>query len=247
MAATRSQSAIGLPSAAQPCEADLAKDELDLVQLTALARLQCLTARVSEIDTPGAGAGSGGRQPAAPRAETTLPHPGGTSEPRTSEEFLPFYEREYRGLVALSASLIGDRAMAEDIAQDALLAAYARWDQVAVLESPIGWTRRVVINKSVSLIRRRVAELRAVVRLGSRAQTESAYESDADFWRLVRSLPRRQAQVVALHYVSDLTVADIAATLGCQEGSVKASLFKARKNLMRRLDPGGGPQISDGE
>jgi RNA polymerase sigma-70 factor (ECF subfamily) len=152
------------------------------------------------------------------------------------EDFMPFYEREYGGLVALAASLIRDRSMAEDIAQEALLAAYGRWPEVSALESPIGWVRRVVTNKSVSLIRRRVAELRAVARLASGAASDSAYESDTDFWRLVRSLPRRQAQVVALHYVSDMTVVDIAAILGCQEGSVKASLFKARKNLMKRLE-----------
>jgi RNA polymerase sigma-70 factor (ECF subfamily) len=126
--------------------------------------------------------------------------------------------------------------MAEDIAQDALLAAYSRWPEVGALDSPVGWTRRVVTNKSVSLIRRRAAELRAIARLGSQPRTESMNESDADFWRLVRSLPRRQSQVVALHYVSDMSVVDIAATLGCQEGSVKASLFKARKNLMNRLE-----------
>jgi RNA polymerase sigma-70 factor (ECF subfamily) len=160
----------------------------------------------------------------------------GREEPSPREDFLTFYEREYRGLVALSASLIGDRSMAEDIAQDALLAAYGRWPEVGALESPIGWTRRVVTNRSVSQIRRRVAELRAVARLGSRAKIVSGLESDADFWLLVRSLPRRQAQVVALHYVSDMTVVDIAAALGCQEGSVKASLFKARKNLMARLE-----------
>lgn len=196
-----------------------------------------MTAQVSEIDTPGDGLLGRDREPAPGVPGLPLTETVEASEPRQpAEAFQPFYEREYRGLVALAASLIGDRSMAEDIAQDALLAAYNRWREVGGLESPIGWTRRVVINKSVSLIRRRMAEVRAVVRLGSRAKIDSVYESDADFWRLVRSLPRRQAQVVALHYVSDLTVADIAATLGCQEGSVKASLFKARKNLMHRLE-----------
>jgi outer membrane protein assembly factor BamB len=40
----------------------------------------------------------------------------------------------------------------------------------------------------------------------------------------VRSLPRRQAQVVALHYLGDLPVAEIARVLGCAEGTVKAHL-----------------------
>ncbi len=168
--------------------------------------------------------------------QPTIPAHTGSQEPRSGEEFLRFYEREYAGLVALAASLIGDRSMAEDIAQDALLAAYVRWPEVGALQSPLGWTRRVVMNKSVSLIRRRLAELRAISRLGALVKSDFEHESDADFWRLVRSLPRRQAQVVALHYVSDMTVVDIATTLGCREGSVKASLFKARKNLINRLE-----------
>lgn len=166
---------------------------------------------------------------------------GRIPEPRAAgdlgvEPFLAFYQREYRGLVALASSLIGDRSMAEDIAQDALMAAYRRWDEVAALESPLGWVRRVVANKSVSLIRRRLAELRALTRIGSLADRPAdAPETDADFWDLVRCLPRRQAQVVALHYVSDMSVIEIAETLGCKEGSVKASLYKARQHLLTRL------------
>ena len=162
-------------------------------------------------------------------------------EPRDSggpglEPFRLFYGREYRGLVALASSLIGDRSMAEDIAQDALLVALRRWDEVGALESPLAWVRRVVSYKSVSLIRRRVAELRALTRVGSLAERRAeAPESDADFWVLVRSLPRRQAQVVALHYVCDMSVVEMAETLGCKEGSVKASLFKARQHLLREL------------
>jgi RNA polymerase sigma-70 factor (ECF subfamily) len=126
--------------------------------------------------------------------------------------------------------------MAEDIAQDALLVAHRRWDEISALESPLAWVRRVVANKSVSLIRRRLAELRALTRIGSLAERRADEpDSDADLWVLVRSLPRRQAQVVALYYVSDMSVIEIAATLGCKEGSVKASLFKARQQLLKKL------------
>src|SRR5688500_17319183 len=100
-----------------------------------------------------------------------------SQEPCPGEEFLRFYEREYTGLVALAASLIGDRSMAEDIAQDALLAAYGRWPEVGALESPLGWARRVVTNKSVSLIRRRLAELRAMSRLGTLVKIDFEHES----------------------------------------------------------------------
>jgi RNA polymerase sigma-70 factor (ECF subfamily) len=51
----------------------------------------------------------------------------------------------------------------------------------------------------------------------------------------VRSLPRRQAQAVALHYLEDLPVAEIARVLGCAEGTVKAHLHHGREALGRRL------------
>jgi RNA polymerase sigma factor (sigma-70 family) len=183
---------------------------------------------------------AGASQPAADgqtgrEAAGFIPEPRGSGRPGL-EPFLAFYEREYRGLVALASSLIGDRSMAEDIAQDALLVALRRWDEIAALDSPLAWVRRVVSHKSVSLIRRRLAELRALTRIGSLADRRADEpDSDADFWVLVRSLPRRQAQVVALHYVSDMSVIEIAATLGCKEGSVKASLFKARQHLLKKL------------
>jgi len=180
-------------------------------------------------------------------AAGTIPEPRSSGEP-SPEAFRAFFEREYRGLVALASSLIGDRSMAEDIAQDALMVAYRRWDHVAALESPLGWVRRVVANKSVSLIRRRLAELRALTRIGSLADRRAdGPESDADFWMLVRSLPRRQAQVVALHYVSDMSVVEIAAILGCKEGSVKASLFKARQHLLKSLGASPGEILAVGK
>lgn len=64
-------------------------------------------------------------------------------------------------------------------------------------------------------------------------------ERDAEVWRAVRALPRRQAQVVALRYVADASVAEIARTLDLAEGTVKAQLHRARRSLAVRLGTGG--------
>jgi RNA polymerase sigma-70 factor (ECF subfamily) len=56
------------------------------------------------------------------------------------------------------------------------------------------------------------------------------------FWAEVRRLPRRQAQVIALHYMYDLGAAEVASTLGCAEGTVKAHLSRARSVLAERVD-----------
>ena len=146
-----------------------------------------------------------------------------------------FYRRELPGLVALAAALAGP-ASADDIAQEAMLTAYRRWETVARLDLPAAWVRRVCANLAMSTLRRRGAEARALLRLGARPQrtVELAPEPDA-FWAEVRALPRRQAQAVALAYVYQMGVADIAATLGVAEGTIKTHLFRGRAALAVRL------------
>jgi RNA polymerase sigma-70 factor (ECF subfamily) len=153
-----------------------------------------------------------------------------------AESFDAFFLRNYAGLVRLSTGLVGDRSAAEDVVQDALYAAHQDWDRIGTLDSPLGWVRRIVANRSVSFLRRRAAEARALARLGSRQRIAVEMPADAvDFWRLVRRLPARQAQVVALHYAADMSLAEIGEMFGISEGSVKASLSKARASLARRL------------
>ena len=70
--------------------------------------------------------------------------------------------------------------------------------------------RRVAANLATSALRRRLIEARALARVWAREEPALAElpVSGADFWRAVRSLPRRQAQAVALRYLEDLPVAD---------------------------------------
>ena len=56
-----------------------------------------------------------------------------------------------------------------------------------------------------------------------------------DVWRQVRRLPKRQAQVVALYYLEDLTLDDVANILGLSVETVRSHLRRARKTLARRL------------
>jgi RNA polymerase sigma factor (sigma-70 family) len=59
--------------------------------------------------------------------------------------------------------------------------------------------------------------------------------ADPELWLLVRRLPERQRWAVALHYVEDRSLADVAAVLGCSEGAVKTHLSRARATLARQL------------
>jgi RNA polymerase sigma factor (sigma-70 family) len=153
-----------------------------------------------------------------------------------TERFEDFYAAEIRSCTALAYSLCGSAGLAEELAQDAMTAAYRDWDRVRQMDLPGSWVRRATANLATSATRRRMAEARAVVRLSSRRQAESVLpDSDEDFWRAVRSLPRRQAQATALRYGLGCTVAEVAEILGCAEGTAKASLHAARASVSRRL------------
>jgi RNA polymerase sigma-70 factor, ECF subfamily len=151
--------------------------------------------------------------------------------------FEEFYSEEYPAVVGLAYALSGSRSGAEDLAQDAFLAAHRNWERIGRYEQPGAWVRRVVANLSVSVFRRRVAEARALahVALGERTVLPDLAHADPEFWAAVRALPRRQAQVVALFYLEDRSVAEIAEVLALSTGTVKSHLHDARLALARRL------------
>jgi RNA polymerase sigma factor (sigma-70 family) len=155
---------------------------------------------------------------------------------RVAENFEDLYRREFPAIVAIAYVLSGSRTAAEDLAQEAFLAAHRRWEDVSGYDNPSAWVRRVCINRSMSLLRRRVVEAKAMTRLGGRRTLPDELPPDADaFWQAVRRLPKRQAQVVALHYLDDLPVVVIAEVLACAEGTVKVHLHRARSALARDL------------
>jgi len=170
--------------------------------------------------------------------------PGGAKAPGPevvhlvhAEAFDAFYAREYPSLVALALVLTGSRTHAEDVAQDAMLAAYRRWDEVAVMEFPAAWARRVCANVATSWTRRRLVEGRALLRLrGRRTSVEALDDAASEFWAEVRRLPRRQAECLALFYMYGYSVAETAQVLVCSEGTVKTHLARGRSAVAPRLD-----------
>lgn len=159
----------------------------------------------------------------------TLPLPG-------VQSFEGFYAREYRMLVALAHALTGSPGHAEDVAQEAMLAAYRRWDEVSRMDAPHAWVRRVCANLAVSVVRRRMVEARGLLKLRRRrSEVTTLHDDDATFFTEVRRLPRRQAQCIVLTYVYGCSVREVAQVLACTDGTVKTHLARARSTLAARL------------
>ena len=156
---------------------------------------------------------------------------------RGLEPFDRFYAREFPKMVSIAYALSGGRMAAEDLAQEAMIAAYRRWPEIGQLERPGGWARRVVLNLAASAYQRRKAEARALLRLAPlRGEPLPGVSAEAaEFWRAVRRLPKHQAQAVALYYLEDAPVAEIAEAMGCAESTVKVHLHRGRQALAKRL------------
>lgn len=147
----------------------------------------------------------------------------------TTGGFEELYRLEYPGLVAVATAMTADNRDGEDLVQETMIKAFTNWDRVGRLELPGAWCHRVLINACRSRLRRRGTARRLLERVRPDEATAPGPSPDAiAFWGLVRKLPERPRTVVSLYYAGDRTTAEIAAILGCPEGTVRSDLSRAR-------------------
>jgi RNA polymerase sigma-70 factor, ECF subfamily len=153
------------------------------------------------------------------------------------ESFNSFYERELSAVVGLAYVLSGSSASAEDLAQEAFLAAYRQWDRIIGYDNPGAWVRRVVANGAVSAARKRRTELKVLLRLYRPTfEFMTIPEESLHVWDEVRQLPKRQTQVVVLRYFDRQKIPEIADILGISRNTVKTHLLRAKETLAKRLE-----------
>ena len=145
--------------------------------------------------------------------------------------FEKMYRHELAPLIALATSMTGSRELGADLAHEALARAYRDWRTVGALERPGAWVRRVLINVAIDAHRRQVRETLALARMDPHPIVASVDAPGEHFWAAVRALPDRQRAAVTLYYIEDLPVAEIADILGIALGTVKTSLYMARRSL----------------
>ena len=152
-----------------------------------------------------------------------------------SSDFEEFYAASYGRVVALVATVLGDRHQAEDIAQEAFARALVRWNRVAAYEVPEAWVRQVAMRLTIDAGRRARRALRGLRLLAPVA----AAEPDPLDWPALNlallKVPLRQRQAIVLHYLADLPVDVIARECGVPERTVRSRLAAGRQRLEREL------------
>lgn len=152
--------------------------------------------------------------------------------PPPPESFDHWVAPHLRVLAALAAREVGPDA-AQDVLQEALLRAWQRRETYDSSRSLRAWLVAVLLDQAR---RYRVRRLRPGPAFVEPASDGLPLEARLDMERAVRSLPRRQRQVITLHYLADLSVADIAATLRTSESAVKSNLRDGRKALRTLME-----------
>ncbi|MBY5163705.1 RNA polymerase sigma factor [Salsipaludibacter albus] len=155
---------------------------------------------------------------------------------RTDPALERFVEDRYATVVGMLTLYVGQRHVAEELAQDALVKLVRHWDEVAAMDNPEGWLTTVAFNTARSWWRRRYAEQRARRRHGASDSVDVAPDTSTAVVvrEAVGDLPPRQRQVVVLRYFVGCSVAETAEVMGCAEGTVKSLSSRARQALRRR-------------
>jgi len=153
----------------------------------------------------------------------------------TAIEGLPEFEAEFDRLFgrayAVARRLIGDGMAAEDVAAEALTRTYVHWRRVRAYEHREAWVARVATNLALKAARQQPTATLSVC----------ADPSDATSLRLalvaaLARLPRREREAVVLRYLADLSIDDVARTMGVSAGTIKQSVHRALRTL--RSDQG---------
>jgi RNA polymerase sigma-70 factor (ECF subfamily) len=146
------------------------------------------------------------------------------------------YYASYRSVLRAVVLLVPSVEDAHDVTQEAYARALARWDVVGELESPEGWVRRVAMNAAIDLSRRNRSRRSAHRLLAGRGEAHQPVDgSSIDVERAIARLKPAQRQAIVLHYLLDMSVADIARETDRPIGSVKTNLARGRAALAALL------------
>lgn len=148
-------------------------------------------------------------------------------------QFEQFYEASWRRVLRALVLITASRSDAEDVLQEAFGKAARDWPSVREMASPEAWVRRVAVNAAMDLHRRSARQRAAYARLDLVAPQPDGLS--VEVMQALAALPIAERQVVVLHHLLAVPVAEIADEVGRPSGTVKAQLVRGRKRLAEEL------------
>lgn len=152
-------------------------------------------------------------------------------------ELVAFCEREHPRLVGALSLYTNNTAVAEELAQEALVRVMDAWPRVRTMAAPGAWAHRVAMNLAASWFRRRSVERRALARLGERVDDVQVDEiaTVLAVRAAVARLPQRQRRCLVLRHYLGYPMDVTAQTLGISEQAAVSLTYRAMQSLRARL------------
>jgi len=163
-------------------------------------------------------------------------------EPARSELVDVLFRRHYAALLRLGIVMLGSREAAEDAVQDAFVALHRHWPSLRDPEAAEAYLRSAVLNRCRSWVRRQITQRAPRPLMLVREHQESPEDTTVgrdevgSLVTVMRTLARRQREVLACRYVLELSVAETAQLLQISEGSVKAHTHRGLQVLQQRIE-----------
>ena len=135
------------------------------------------------------------------------------------------------------ASLCGDAALADDIAQEALVRAYVMSDRFS--GNFKAWLFRIAYNCFIDNLRRMsppAVDLTTpeALHVAGSEQSDAAFRHE-DLKRALSRIPEKERTAIVLHYFEDLPIKDIATIMDIPAGTVKYYLSVGRNHLKEHI------------
>jgi RNA polymerase sigma-70 factor (ECF subfamily) len=147
------------------------------------------------------------------------------------------FRAEFARLVRSLSAAAGSPDRAADAVQEAFVQAHLHWRRVRRYDDPAAWIRRVAVNRVLNQRRSGRRREAALARLGPMAPyLDDTPGADPALAAALASLPLRQRTAVALRFLGDLSVADVARAMEISEGAVKSHVHRARERLAIQLE-----------
>ena len=144
------------------------------------------------------------------------------------------FERHGDSAFRLAYLMTGDRAVAEDITQEAFVRLIGRFVHLTSREHFDRYVDRTIVNLCRSYFRRRKIERRWSEAQHAEAPLPTTAEKDEELWAQLLALPPRQRAAVALRYCEDLSERQTADILGVSVGTVKSLTNRGLQELRRK-------------
>jgi RNA polymerase sigma-70 factor (ECF subfamily) len=146
------------------------------------------------------------------------------------DRFDALFREQFVGIARTAYLILGDRRLAEEVAQEAFARAWARWKRVAQLDRPGAWVQTVAVRLALRTKTRRAKGAALEASVPSPAFAE-ADKSLVELVELLRELSPMQRAAVALGVLDDLPAEEVAERMGCRPATARVHLHRARQRL----------------